>query len=80
MPPKIRTPFSTSSTIPREKVFVSGVDVSELVSRELTFDRDGRLITKKLTDYTKEIITEQYATLNEFLSKWNESDRKEANN
>jgi type I restriction enzyme R subunit len=77
-PPKIRTPVSPPTTAQREKVFVSGVDVTELVSRELTFDRDGRLITKKLTDYTKEVVTEQYATLGDFLRRWNDADRKEA--
>ena len=75
--PEIRNPDSTIDFVPREKVFVNGVDVSVLVSRELSFDKDGKLITRKLTDYTKEIVTEQFSTLNDFLNKWNESDRKE---
>jgi type I restriction enzyme R subunit len=75
--PEIRNPFSTADFVPREKVIVNGVDVSVLVSRELSFDKDGKLITRKLTDYTKEIVTEQFSTLNEFLNKWNESDKKE---
>ncbi|MEK7725059.1 MAG: DEAD/DEAH box helicase family protein [Acidobacteriota bacterium] len=76
--PQIRNPFSTANFVPLEKVFVKGVDVSVLVSRELSFDKDGKLITRKLTDYTKEIVTEQFATLNDFLNKWNESDKKES--
>ncbi len=75
--PEIRNPFSTIDFVPRQKVFVNGVDVSVLISRELSFDKDGKLITRKLTDYTKEIVTEQFATLDEFLNKWNESDKKE---
>jgi type I restriction enzyme R subunit len=75
--PEIRNPFSTIDFVPQRKVVVNGVDVSVLVSRELSFDKDGKLITRKLTDYTKEIITEQFSTLNEFLNKWNESDKKE---
>ncbi len=75
--PEIRNPFSTADFVPRQKVIVNGVDVSVLVSRELSFDKDGKLITRKLTDYTKEIVTEQFTTLNEFLNKWNESDKKE---
>jgi type I restriction enzyme R subunit len=78
VPPQIRNPFSTATSTPQEKVYVNGVDVSVLVTRELSFDRDGKLITKKLTDYTKEIVTERFATLNDFLNKWNEYDRKEA--
>jgi len=31
-----------------------------------------------LKDHTKEIITGQFATLGEFLTKWNTTDRKEA--
>src|SRR6185295_6252846 len=46
--------------------------------RELSFDKNGKLITRKLTDYTKEIVTERFATLDEFLNKWNESDKKES--
>jgi type I restriction enzyme, R subunit len=57
---------------------VNGIDVTILVSRDLAFDKNGKPITQKLTDYTKEIVTEQYATLDEFLNKWNESDKKEA--
>lgn len=76
--PEIRNPNSTIDFVPREKVFVSGIDVSVLVSRELSFDKDGRLITRKLTDYTKEIVTEQFSTLSDFLNKWNESEKKEA--
>jgi len=76
--PQIRNPFSTAPFTPREKVYVNGIDVSVLVARELSFDRDGKLITKKLTDYTKEVVTEQFATLSDFLSKWNEYERKEA--
>jgi type I restriction enzyme, R subunit len=75
--PEIRNLNPIPPTIPFEKTFVRGVDVSVLVSRELSFDKDGKLITRKLTDYTKEIVTEQFATLNEFLNKWNESDKKE---
>ena len=75
--PEIRNPFSIAGFVLRQKVIVNGVDVSVLVSRELSFDKDGKLITRKLTDYTKEIVTEQFATLNEFLNKWNESDKKE---
>lgn len=76
-PPKIRQPEITGEFVPQRKVVVNGVDVSVLVSRELSFDKDGKLITRKLTDYTKEIVTDQFATLNEFLNKWNQADKKE---
>ncbi len=49
-----------------------------LQSQELHFDVNGKLITKSLKDYTKEIINNQFASLNDFLNKWNEADRKAA--
>lgn len=63
---------------PRQKVYVCGVDVTVLVTREMYFDRHGKPITTSLKDHTKEIIKDHYATLNDFLSKWNTSDRKTA--
>ncbi len=62
----------------REKVYVNGVDVSVLISRELYFDQHGKPITASLKDHTKEIIKGQFATVNDFLNKWNTTDRKEA--
>lgn len=61
-----------------EKVYVNGVDVSVLVSREMYFDQHGKPITTSLKDHTKEIIKQKFASLDEFLNKWNTSDRKEA--
>ncbi len=63
---------------PRKKVFVNGVDVSVLVSREVFYDQKGKEITTSLKDHTREIIKGQYATLNDFLNKWNQEDKKEA--
>ncbi len=62
----------------REKIYVNGVDVSILVSREMYFDQQGRPITVSLKDHTKEIIKGNYASLNDFLTKWKTTDRKEA--
>ena len=63
---------------PRKKIYVNGVDVTVLVSRELYFDKNGKPVTISLKDHTKEIITGQYATLNDFLNSWNSAERKEA--
>lgn len=61
----------------REKVYVNGVDVSVLISREIYFDHSGKPITTSLKDYTKEIITGKYTSINEFLQKWNDAEQKE---
>lgn len=71
-------PFPPVPPTPREKVFVNGVDVSILVSREMYFDNDGKPITVSLKDHTKKIIQEKYASLDDFLKKWNNTERKEA--
>lgn len=79
-PPEIRQPpqsFEPNIHEPRAKVYVNGVDVSVLVSREMYFDNQGRPITTNLKDHTKEIIKGQYTSLNEFLSRWNSVERKE---
>ena len=57
---------------------MNGVDVSVLISRELHFDQHGQPITTSLKDHTKEIIKEKYASLDDFLNRWNKADRKEA--
>jgi type I restriction enzyme R subunit len=41
---------------PKSKIYVNGVDVTILVSRELHFDYHGKPITTTLNDHTKEII------------------------
>lgn len=79
--PKIRYPERESPNVvrePRQKVYVNGVDVSVLISREMYFDQHGKPITTSLKDHTKEIIKEKFASLDDFLNKWNSTDRKEA--
>jgi len=79
--PKIRYPEPQTTTDrvnePRQKVYVNGVDVSVLISREMYFDNAGKPITTSLKDHTKELIRGQYASLNDFLNKWNNTDKKE---
>jgi type I restriction enzyme R subunit len=63
---------------PRKKVFVNGIDVAVLSEREMYYDKNGALITASLKDHTKEIIKGKFASLDDFLNKWNSTDRKEA--
>ena len=79
--PEIRYPpdkKSSGVSEPRQKIYVNGVDVSVLVSREMYFDQHGKPITTSLKDHTKEIIKEKFASIDDFLNKWNATDRKEA--
>lgn len=63
---------------PAAKYVVSGVPVAVLAERVQYLGRDGKLITESLTDYTREAVTEQFATLDAFLQRWTEADRKAA--
>lgn len=63
---------------PRKKVYVNGIDVAILSEREMYYDKNGALITVSLKDHTKEIIKGKFASLDDFLNKWNSTDRKEA--
>ena len=71
-------PLPPEPPTPRKKVYVNGIDVSVLISRELHFDQHGKPITVSLKDHTKEIIKEHFVSLDDFLNKWNASERKEA--
>ena len=62
---------------PRQKIYVNGVDVSILISREMYFDNDGKPITTSLKDHTKELIKGEYASLDDFLNRWSSTDKKE---
>jgi type I restriction enzyme, R subunit len=63
---------------PREKIYVNGIDVSVLNSREMYFDTDGKPIIVSLKDYTKKQILNKYSSLDDFLKKWSSYEKKEA--
>ena len=71
-------PFGPTPPPTRNKVYVNNVDVSVLIAREMYFDYNGKPITKSLKDYTKDIIKGQFSSIDDFLNKWNNTDRKEA--
>lgn len=79
--PTIRYPLpqipASQVNEPRQKVYVNGVDVSILISREMYFDNNGKPITTSLKDHTKELIKGQYASLDDFLTRWKNTDKKE---
>ncbi len=63
---------------PKRKVYVAGVDVSILNERIQYMDGNGKLITESLKDYTKRNILKTFRSLDDFLNRWNTSDRKKA--
>ncbi|MGG3123118.1 DEAD/DEAH box helicase family protein [Priestia megaterium] len=63
---------------PRKKVYVNDVEILLLHQRVQYYDKDGKLVTESLSDYSKRNIREEFADLNEFLGRWNSEERKEA--
>ena len=63
---------------PRPKYYVNGVNVAVLNERIQYMDGNGRLITGSLKDYTRKKVREQYQTLNDFLTKWQSTEKKQA--
>lgn len=60
------------------KLHVNGVNISiynEIVSY---YDKDGKLVTESLKDFSRKSILNEYASLDDFLHKWNSTDRKQA--
>lgn len=62
----------------RVKYYVHNVEVTILKQRVQYIDKDGKLITESLTDYTRRNVRNQYATLDEFLDAWSSANRKQA--
>lgn len=60
------------------KYYVNDVPVKVIHERVYYYDKDGKLITESLISYTKKNIKNEFKTLDEFLKKWNEAERKEA--
>ena len=62
----------------RKKVKIKDVEVYLLSERVQYYNKDGKLITESLTNYTKKNILGKYATLDAFLQRWNKDAQKQA--
>ena len=62
----------------RVKYYINNVEVHVVSERVQYYDKDGKLVTESLKDYTKKMVQKQFRTLDEFLRKWSESAKKEA--
>jgi type I restriction enzyme, R subunit len=71
-------PFNDEGEDKPRKYYVGDVIVKVLSERVQYVDKDGKLITESLTDYTKKNILQQYARLDDFLRTWTEAEKKQA--
>lgn len=62
----------------RGKVYVDGVPVVIVAERVEYLDESGKLVTESLRDFTKKALRKHFASLDEFLTRWNGAERKQA--
>ena len=60
------------------KYVVSNVEVKVAAERVQYFDANGKLITESLKYYTKKTLSKEFASLDDFLTKWTSSEKKQA--
>ena len=62
---------------PRRKVYVDGVSAALVAERVEYLDADGKLVTESLRDFTKKALRRHFASLEDFLKRWNAAERKQ---
>ena len=60
----------------RIKFIVDDEEVVVINERVEYYDKDGKLVTESLKDYTKKNIIDEYASLDEFINTWNSEEKK----
>ena len=63
---------------PQKKVYVDGVGATIVAERVEYLDENGKLVTESLRDFTKRALRKRFASLDEFLKRWNAAERKQA--
>ena len=63
---------------PPTKYYVDTVEVFVATERVQYMDANGNLITESLKDYSRKAVRKEYASLADFLTVWNDADRKQA--
>ena len=62
----------------RKKIHVSGVEVNILAKTVEYRGDDGQMVTESYCDYSRKHIRNEYASLDDFINKWNTTRKKEA--
>lgn len=63
---------------PRPKIYVDGVSAQIIAERVEYLDANGKLVTESLRDFTKKALRKRFASLDDFLRRWNAAERKQA--
>ncbi|MBE9055838.1 EcoAI/FtnUII family type I restriction enzme subunit R [Sphaerospermopsis sp. LEGE 08334] len=62
----------------RDKIYITGVSIAILNERVQYLNEAGELVTTSLRDYTKQNLLQEFSSLDNFLTRWNEADKKAA--
>ena len=65
-----------SSDEKKKKVYVDNVEVMLISERVQYYDKDGKLITESLKDFTKKNILHDFASLDDFLTLWTSDEKR----
>ena len=63
---------------PTKKIYVDGVSANIIAERVHYLDEHGKLVTESLRDFTRKALRKRFASLDDFLRRWNKAERKQA--
>ena len=63
---------------PQRKIYVDGVAAVIVSERVEYLDEHGKLVTESLRDFTRKALRKRFASLDDFLRRWNAAERKQA--
>ncbi len=59
------------------KIFVDGIEATIVAERVEYLDEHGKLVTESLRDFTRNALNKRFASLDDFLRRWNAAERKQ---
>ncbi|MFC0389658.1 EcoAI/FtnUII family type I restriction enzme subunit R [Muricoccus vinaceus] len=62
----------------RQKIYVDGAGATIVAERIEYLDREGKLVTESLRDFTRKALRKHFTSLDAFLRRWKDADRKQA--
>jgi type I restriction enzyme R subunit len=71
-------PFGEGGGDPPTKYYVDNVMVRVATERVQYLDESGKLITESLKDYSRKTVRKEFASLDAFLTVWNDAEKKQA--
>ena len=74
-PPDINLPPDEPG---RHKIYVDGIGATIVAERVEYLDKDGKLVTETLRDFTRKALKKRFTSLDDFLRRWEKTKRKQA--